>query len=295
MKNKLYVSLALAAGLAFVLSFASRLAAQAPASGTIAAAEYKAPRTADGQPDLSGVWANNDATPLERPKELEGRQASDRRGGRGAEEAGRRALQRRDGRGVRRQRVPRRLKDAKDFKSTDTQTGNYNHFWIVDRESIDNRTSLISDPDGRTDSGADALRREAVRPRPPNTARRIRPTAPRICRSATAASPSACRASAPATTATSRSSSRKDYVAIDQEMIHDVRIIPLDGRPHVDANIRQWLGDSRGHWEGDTLVVETTNFAAGTEAASEKPCPPGEPRTRSSASPASARRRFSGT
>jgi hypothetical protein len=50
------------------------------------------------------------------------------------------------------------------------------------------------------------------------------------------------------------------YVMILTEMIHDVRIIPLDGRPHVSRNIRQWMGDSRGHWEGDTLVVETTNF-----------------------------------
>lgn len=49
-----------------------------------------------------------------------------------------------------------------------------------------------------------------------------------------------------------------DHVAIMTEMMHDVRIIPLDGRPH--DNIRQWMGDSRGHWEGDTLVVETTNF-----------------------------------
>jgi hypothetical protein len=50
------------------------------------------------------------------------------------------------------------------------------------------------------------------------------------------------------------------YVTILVEMIHDARIIPLDNRPHVDASIRQWMGDSRGHWEGNTLVVETTNF-----------------------------------
>ncbi|HJT87646.1 MAG TPA: hypothetical protein VJ732_07310, partial [Bryobacteraceae bacterium] len=50
------------------------------------------------------------------------------------------------------------------------------------------------------------------------------------------------------------------YVAILQEMIHDVRMIPTDGRPHVPSNVRQYLGDSRGHWEGDTLVVDTTNF-----------------------------------
>jgi hypothetical protein len=43
-------------------------------------------------------------------------------------------------------------------------------------------------------------------------------------------------------------------------MVHDVRTIPLDGRPHVPQNIRQWRGDSRGHWEGNTLVVDTTNF-----------------------------------
>ena len=51
-----------------------------------------------------------------------------------------------------------------------------------------------------------------------------------------------------------------DTVAILVEMIHDVRIIHLDGRPHVSQNIRGWMGDSRGRWEGDTLVVETTNF-----------------------------------
>jgi hypothetical protein len=51
-----------------------------------------------------------------------------------------------------------------------------------------------------------------------------------------------------------------EYVAILYEMIHDARIIPLDGRPHLPQNVRQWLGDPRGHWEGDTLVVDTTNF-----------------------------------
>ena len=53
-----------------------------------------------------------------------------------------------------------------------------------------------------------------------------------------------------------------NYVAIRVEMIHDTRIIPLDGRPHVKHPIQQWLGDSRGHWEGNTLVVETTNVTA---------------------------------
>jgi len=51
------------------------------------------------------------------------------------------------------------------------------------------------------------------------------------------------------------------YVVILYEMIHEARVIPLDGHPHVDASIRQWLGDSRGRWEGDTLVVDVTNFS----------------------------------
>ena len=54
------------------------------------------------------------------------------------------------------------------------------------------------------------------------------------------------------------------YVAIRYEMIHDVRIIPLDGRPHLSSNIRQYFGDSRGHWEGDTLVVDVTTFPQNT-------------------------------
>jgi hypothetical protein len=56
----------------------------------------------------------------------------------------------------------------------------------------------------------------------------------------------------------------KDYVVIFTEMIHDARVVPLDGRPHVAAAVRQWLGDSRGRWEGDTLVVDTTNFTSKT-------------------------------
>ena len=51
-----------------------------------------------------------------------------------------------------------------------------------------------------------------------------------------------------------------DYVVLHSEMIHEARVIPLDGRPHLPADVRSWDGDSRGHWEGDTLIVDTTNF-----------------------------------
>ena len=53
-------------------------------------------------------------------------------------------------------------------------------------------------------------------------------------------------------------------MAILHEMVHDARIVPLDGRPHVPTGIRQWMGDPRGHWDGDTLVIESTNFSAKT-------------------------------
>jgi hypothetical protein len=54
-----------------------------------------------------------------------------------------------------------------------------------------------------------------------------------------------------------------DSVAIVMETIHDARVIPLDGRPHLPSTVQTWLGDSRGRWEGDTLVVDTTNYKAG--------------------------------
>ena len=64
---------------------------------------------------------------------------------------------------------------------------------------------------------------------------------------------------------TSGESCPSGWVAINIEMIHETRLIPLDGRPHIGRTIRQWLGDSRGRWEGNTLVVETTNFTPKAE------------------------------
>ena len=55
-----------------------------------------------------------------------------------------------------------------------------------------------------------------------------------------------------------------DHVVVLTEMVHDARVIPLDGRAHLPAHVQQWNGDSRGHWDGDTLVVETTNFTGKT-------------------------------
>jgi hypothetical protein len=232
-----------------------------PASkaGAPSARAYVVPRTADGHPDLQGVWANNDATPLERPKELDGRKT--------LTDAEVSVLKRRAaelfngetdaafGDSV----YLAVLREAKEFKSTDTQTGNYNHFWIVDRE-FDNRTALITDPDdGRIpELTPQAKARQAAAAEH----RRLHPAdgpedLPLSHRCVTFGVP---RLGAGYNSYFQIFQS-KDSVAIGQEMIHDVRLIPLDGRPHVQSNIRQWHGDPRGRWEGDTLVVETTNFS----------------------------------
>jgi hypothetical protein len=240
----------------------STIAAQAPSAGAQAnapaAKAYVAPRTPDGHPDLQGVWANNDATPLERPKELQGRKLLT-----DAEVAvlKRRAAELFNGEtdaafgdsvylAV--------LKEAKEFQSTDT-TGNYNHFWIVDRE-FDNRTALITDPpDGRLPE----LTPQAKERRAADAEyRRLHPAdgpedLPLSHRCMTFGVP---RLGA-GYNSYFQIFQAPDHVAIGQEMIHDVRLIPLDGRPHVDSSVRQWHGDPRGHWEGDTLVVETTNFS----------------------------------
>jgi hypothetical protein len=73
------------------------------------------------------------------------------------------------------------------------------------------------------------------------------------------------------------------YVAITLEMAHETRVIPTDGRPPLDPAIRQWLGESRGHWDGNTLVVVTTNFNGG--ASTTNPGVPGSPREPTPASP----------
>src|SRR5260221_8912693 len=219
---------------------------------------WAAPTTPDGQPDLQGVWANNAATPLERPKELEGRTTLTP-----AEVA---SLQKRAGELFNGEGdaafgdsvFTAALRDVKGFKSTDTQTGNYNHFWIVDRP-IDNRTSLVNDPaDGRIP----ALTPEAQKR--VDAGAEYRKTHPADGPEDLPLTHRCLTFGVPNMFAGYNSYFQiiqsPDHVVLHSEMIHDSRIIPLDNRPHIPSNIQNWLGDSRGRWEGDTLVVETTNF-----------------------------------
>ena len=253
---------ALAVVIAVVSLSSSTIAGQAPSAGARAnapaAKAYVPPRTPDGHPDLQGVWANNDATPLERPKELQGRNF--------LTEAEVAALKSRAaelfngetdaafGDSV----YLAVLKEAKDFTSTD-KTGNYNHFWIVDRE-FDHRTALITDPpDGRLpELTPQAKQRQTA-------AAEYRQLHPADGPEDLPLSHRCVSFGVPRLGAGYNSYFQifqaRDHVAIGQEMIHDVRLIPLDGRPHVHPSVRQWHGDPRGRWEGDTLVVETTNFS----------------------------------
>ena len=218
------------------------------------------PRTSDGQPDLQGVWANNNATPLERPKQLADKAALGEQELAKLKERADELFNDDSGDAAFGDSVfSAALAGAKTFTSSDAQTGNYNQFWVVEREFSDNRTSLVIDPpDGRipemTPAGqAKRAEQSAHRARLPHRPedrslgeRCITFGVPRL---------------GAGYNSYYQIFQTPDSVAILSEMIHDVRIIPLDGRPHIDKRLRQWHGDSRGRWEGDTLVVETRNYS----------------------------------
>ncbi len=200
------------------------------------------PRTPWGDPDLQGVWSYGSLTPLQRPAAQ-----ADREFVTPEEAAARNAA-------VTVERPPR-----------PGDVGSYNQLWY-DRGKVgpDLRTSLIVDPpDGRLPLTAEARQRSAAQ----RQYRRAHPADSWLDLSAWVR----CityHGVPPVSTGynnTYQVFQTPDYVAILVENIHDVRIIPLDGRPRLDDNIRQWNGDSRGHWEGDTLVVETTNYSDKTE------------------------------
>src|SRR3984893_3808421 len=197
----------------------------------------------DGRPDLQGLWSFATVTPLQRPKEFAGREVLT------AEEAARLEEQ-----AVRDQFV--------DRPPPPGDPGAYNRFWVDSGTKLvaTHRTSLIVDPpDGRV---------------PPLTPYGMEREAAREGRAHMAAGPEdlttwdrcilGFNAGPPMIgggyNAYVQLSQSPDYVVLLTEMVHDARIIPLDGRPSLPSYVRQWKGDSRGRWDGDTLVVETRNF-----------------------------------
>ena len=209
------------------------------------------PPTAWGDPDLQGTWTNTTTTPLQRPPELAGRE--------------RFTLEERAELDEARARTEARACATElvvlQREPPPTSTGSYNSFWL-EQGTRTLQTSLIVDPpDGRL---------PAVTPRAQQRADALAATRTAASYPATWEEPSVFERcitrGLPATMMPGfynhnyQILQTPNYVVIHAEMLHDARIVPLDGRPHLSAGVRQWLGDSRGRWEGDTLVVETTNF-----------------------------------
>jgi hypothetical protein len=227
---------------------------------TSKAKPWHPPRTADGHPDLRGTWNYSTLTPLERPRDLADKAFFSEHE---AAEFENRARQNRNV-DLNRETTPTARGVINGTVETEDLASAYNEFWWDRGTKVvkTRRTSLVIDPpDGKIPALTlqaqqrmaaldEANRRPAEGPedRPLSERCILRPN------------------SGPPMTPTGYNNNFQliqipGYIVIFNEQIHDARIIPLDGRPHLPQNVRLWMGDSRGHWEGETLVVDTTNFS----------------------------------
>jgi hypothetical protein len=235
-------------------------ALSATVAGQAGKPSWSVPRMPDGHPDFQGVWANNGMTPLERPKVFGMRTTmSDAELAQIKKTA--QAMQDGGDAFFADELFNAALEGKTKFNSADTQTGNYDQSWLSDRV-WDNRTSLIIDPpDGRIPAPAAGA---AERARAEAAARRGRGPADSAAdlslgtRCVTFGTPN-IRAGYQSYFEITQG---PGVVALRTEMFHDVRIFAADGRPHLSTAIRQYHGDSTSHWDGDTLVVDTTNYVA---------------------------------
>jgi hypothetical protein len=208
------------------------------------------PRTASGHPDLRGVWNFSTLTPLERPAEFTGKAV----------------LSEKEAADYERQLLGALDHDTREGAERSCKgTGNYNEFWYDRGSSVvkTRRTSLIIDPpDGKipslTPEGMKRrdMRAAARKARGPSDSWEDRGLGERCMIGFNAGPPMMPSAY----NNNFQLFQTADYVVIHTEMVHESRIVPLDNRPPLNPAVRQWLGSSRGHWDGDTLVVETRNF-----------------------------------
>jgi len=205
---------------------------------------WTAPRMADGHPDLQGVWTTSTLTPLERPAEF-----GDKAFLTAAEAA------------EYEKRMAEYEKHELGSKGRDGDLVPYNDFWTERNNKVvgSRRTSLIVDPpDGKiprlTQEAKQTMEARAkyLKEHPLDGPEDLDLSMRCITRGLPQL-PAAYNNNHQIVQA-------PGYVAILSERIHDARVIPLDGRPHLPPSIRTYMGDPRGHWEGDTLVVDTTNF-----------------------------------
>ena len=215
--------------------------AMAPALGGQSAPQ----RTPDGHPDLQGVWDYSTITPLERPKEF----------------ARKKVFTKAEADAFSRSTVKRAFDDMSELEQK-VNADIVGDLATVEQGPLDPslRTSLIVDPpDGKIPP---LTRKAKARMSARAMAKKLPPDGPEMLNFSTRCLPDV--AGPPLFPGSFNSYVQivqtDDYLMIETEMIHDARIIPLDGRPHVPKAIREWNGDSRGWWEGDTLVIETTNY-----------------------------------
>jgi hypothetical protein len=205
-------------------------------------------RTVDGQPDLQGIWSLATITPLERPNDL----------------AGKEFFTEKEAAEYEKQVRERNNMDRRDGTAEADVSRAYNDFWWDRGTRVVKtlRTSLVTDPrDGKIPPMLPAARERQAERQAANKGREFdgpenRPLAERCIMWGSTGPPMLPTAY----NNNFQIVQTPGYVAILTEMIHDVRVIPLDARPHLPQDVRQWKGDSRGRWEGGTLVVETTNY-----------------------------------
>ena len=239
---------ALAVVCVWVLLAPVPVAGQAP---TAAAATEKS-RTAWGVPDLQGVWDFRTLTPLERPRELAGKEVFTEEEAAAFVAASLAEIEGRD------DAVPADI------------VGNYNQFWFDRGTTVvgTRRTSrIVNPPDGRLPPLTPEAERRSTSPEGVRVAQANRGIVPPVSWEDLEPGDRCIhhgKAGPPINPGAYNNNIQlfqsPGHVAILNEQIHDVRFISVDGRPHLRPGIRQWMGDSRGHWEGQTLVVETTNF-----------------------------------
>jgi len=255
------LALALAAS-ALALTAAPTLAA---AQAKPAAGSYKAPRNAFGQPDLQGIWTNATITPLERPAEFKALTLSEAEAARLEQ-----ATDKLNADNARPTDPNAKVTDlpvecGRGFRGTDC---GYNNFWVdpgtkVIRLNGQPRSSIIVDPpNGKLPPLTDAAQKRFAQRFGRNNPRAFDGPESRSLgeRCIMSFGSSAGPPMLPLLyNNTYQIIQTKDQVAIQVEMVHDVRVVRLNDK-HDPAKIRRWMGDSVGRWEGDTLVVETVNF-----------------------------------
>jgi hypothetical protein len=234
------ITLTSALGLSGLVGEAQTQSAAAPTTAT--AKPKPVSRTPWGDPDLQGVWDYRTITPLERAREFGTREFYT--------EAEKKALEDRAGR--RMDTVPEKITPGLNHAQWWTDPGRF----VADGY----RTSLVVDPpDGRIPAlTAEGRARQGSGPNRNNAVNASWLDRGDQERCITYGLPSA---SLPTLYNNNiRIVQAPGTAVIVHEMIHEARVVPLDGRPRLNDNVRAWIGDTRGHWEGDTLVVETTNF-----------------------------------